>query len=150
MRFDSSANTGCRERGSTTSPICLLLPICALWLLPSRHDGFASKRRSEYRCRWHLTRKYHPNSRLTLGRALARSQQWIVSCLRKCKRGIAACLRRDAGRHATNSDAWRRSFSGTARNVPASLKIFPTAVCGCNSMASKFPMTSRCSLRPKS
>ena len=39
-----SANTGCRERGSTTSPICLLRPICALWLLPSRHDGFASKR----------------------------------------------------------------------------------------------------------
>ena len=30
--------------GSTTSPICLLRPICALWLLPSRHGGFASKR----------------------------------------------------------------------------------------------------------
>ena len=44
MRFGSSANTGCRERGSTTSPICLLRPICALWLLPSRHGGFASKR----------------------------------------------------------------------------------------------------------
>jgi len=32
-----------KAKRNTISPICLLRPICALWLPPSRHVGFASK-----------------------------------------------------------------------------------------------------------
>ena len=42
-KLGSSANTAPQARRNTTSPICLLRPICAPWLPPSRHDGFASK-----------------------------------------------------------------------------------------------------------
>ena len=38
-----SANSALQARKNTTLPICLLRPICALWLPPSRHVGFASK-----------------------------------------------------------------------------------------------------------
>ena len=38
-----SANIASQVRRNITSPICLLRPICAAWLPPSRRDGFASK-----------------------------------------------------------------------------------------------------------
>ena len=43
MKPGLSANTAAQAKRNTISPICLLRPICALWLPPSRHVGFASK-----------------------------------------------------------------------------------------------------------
>ena len=43
MKPGLSANTAAQAKRSTTSPICLLRPICAPWLPPSRHDGLDRK-----------------------------------------------------------------------------------------------------------
>ena len=45
-RLGSSANIGSRGRRNTTSPTCRRTPTCAPWPLPSRRDGFASRRTS--------------------------------------------------------------------------------------------------------
>src|SRR4029077_14248827 len=43
VRFGSSANTGCRERKNTISPIVRRRPACVLWRRPSRRGGSVSR-----------------------------------------------------------------------------------------------------------